>query len=198
MSIRCQSGLRIFRPNAQPGQVLDFNVNDLGISDDNGLNVFFGGSTGGNASPVIQRGDNVNNVTFFPSSEITGGFRSGGEITNDGNNIFFTVADTMEPGDCIMIEYTATNTQGNIDSDCTQTFEICFASEDANNTPTPPQQDNILDCVGGTRIQGDQSRRIDVFQIVPNAPGDAVFSQMFLFDGQNNAIPGVVLNGSSA
>lgn len=140
MAIQCPQVGPFYRPNAQPGDTITLDIiDDLNISDTNNENVFF-------TSGLIERGDDVGSTTFFPTAQVPGGFRNAGSITNTGTQISYTVDNTMEPGDCILIQYTASNTLEQPDSDCTQTFEICFASGPAQ----PP--DNVLPCLDGETI----------------------------------------------
>lgn len=202
MAILCPQNVILYYPNAQPGQQVVLTIagtgnTGLGVSDDNGANVFFNG-TAGAPGAVIQQGDDIDDITFFggePGAIPPGGFRNAGAITNDGQTITYTFDDTMEVGDCIFVEYNA-STGAQVNGDCTQTFQICVKQEGVEPEP------GVLDCIDGSGYTPNIDNRIDSALLittpavtgwqfesvfVTNSDGDTI-SDVSLVDGNQSLV----------
>lgn len=184
MSIICPEITRIYRPNAQPGDVLIFEIgNDINVTDTDGLPVFF-------SSSLIERADDINNTTFFPTAQ-PGGFRNAGSITNDGSQIEYTVDQTMEAGDCILIQYTATNTTELRESDCTQFFEVCFREDDSTQEPRP------IDCLDGDTLAAGTTGILSAVQL-GGGVANTEFRSFFVTDANGQAVQVDLVTGSNS
>lgn len=184
MAIQCPQVGPFYRPNAQPGDIIIFDIiDDLNIGDDNGESVFF-------TSSLIERGDDIDGTTFFPTATTGGGFRNAGGITNGGTTITYTVDGTMEPGDCIMIQYTATNTLNQPDSDCTQTFEVCFAAG-----PTQPPE-MVLPCLDQQTVPAGNNQQLTAAALT-SATGTIQFNSQFVVDANGNSVVVPLISNTS-
>lgn len=121
MAVSCTNDRIFYRRLTPAGGEIRLSINDLGVTDSDGLGVFFSRSE-------ITKGDDEDDNTFFPNATGTT-FRNAGSVTNSGTEIIYTVDATKVDGDQITFAYDVTNGTNNSGNDASCQFQIVFEDE---------------------------------------------------------------------